>query len=103
MPEKEIFAQILSDFVTKNSDAADVVILQDFCVYAKNWLLEKGVIGVAQTANGFSLRFRDGSEQILSESNYQTVADQPAIAISGGGGSSRPTAPMADTSFRITG
>lgn len=103
MQENEIFAQILNEFVVKNPDAASAVILQDFCSYAKNWLLEKGVIGVAQTANGFALRFRDGSEQILLRTNYQTVADQPAFSISGGAGSSRPSTPMADTSFRITG
>lgn len=103
MQENEIFAQMLSDFADKNPEAKDATILKDFCSYAKTWFQDKGVIGVAQTANGFALRFRDGSEQILFAANYQTVADQPAVSISAGGGSSRPTAPMADTSFRITG
>lgn len=103
MPENEIFAQMLNDFAAANPAAADTPILKDFCAYAKNWLLEKGVIGVAQTANGFALRMRDGSEHILFSANYQTVADQPAFSISGGSGSARPAAPMADTSFRITG
>lgn len=103
MPENEIFAQMLSDFTSHNPAAADAPILNDFCVYAKTWFLEKGVIGVAQTANGFALRFRDGSERVLFSANLQTVADQPAFSISGGGGSSRPAAPLVDTSFRITG
>lgn len=103
MQEKEIFAQMLNDFLAANPTITDFAILQDFSSYAKTWLVEKGVIGVAQTANGFALRFRDGTEQILFSSNYQTVADQPAVAISGGSGSARPATPMADTSFRITG
>lgn len=103
MPENEIFAQMLSDFTQRQPAAADAPILNAFCAYAKTWFLEKGVVGVAQTANGFALRFRDGSEHVLFSTSYQTVADQPALSISGGAGSSRPTAPVADTSFRITG
>lgn len=103
MQENEIFAQILSDFAAKTPEVEVAPILKDFCTYARTWFQDKGVIGVAQTANGFALRFRDGSEQILFASNYSTVADQPAVSISGGSGSSRPSAPMADTSFRITG
>lgn len=103
MPENEIFAQMLSDFLAANPEITDASVLQNFCAYAKTWFFDKGVIGVAQTANGFALRFRDGTEQILFSPHYQTVADQPAVAISGGGGTGRPAAPMADTSFRITG
>lgn len=103
MQENEIFVQILNDFVAKNSDAGDLPILREFCDYARNWFLEQGVIGVAQTPNGFALRFRDGSERVLFSAQYPTVSDQPAMSISGGAGSSRPATPMADTSFRITG
>lgn len=104
MPENEIFAQILSDFVAKNPEAADSKLLQDFCAYAKNWFFESGVIGVAQTANGFALRFKDGSERILFSPNHQNVADQPSFAISGtSGGPVRVVAPTIDTSIKITG
>ena len=103
MQENEIFAQILSDFVAANPAETENSVLKDFCEYAKKWLVEKGVIGVAQTLNGFALRFSDGTERVLLSSQYRTVGDQPAMSISGSGGGSRPSAPTVDTSFKITG
>lgn len=104
MQKNEIFEQILSDFLEKHTEVLDKKVLQDFCEYAKTWFFDNGVIGVAQTANGFALRFKDGSERILFSPDYVTVADGPSIAISGNsGGSVRITAPIVDTSVQITG
>lgn len=104
MPENEIFAQMLSDFAAVRPEHADSTVLQDFCEYAKTWFLDKGVVGVAQTVNGFALRFKDGSERILFSPNFRAVADQPAFSISGmNGGPVRITPLMADTSHKITG
>lgn len=104
MQENEIFAQILSDFTATRPETVDSQVLQDFCEYAKTWFLDKGVVGIAQTVNGFALRFKDGSERILFSSNFRAVADQPAFSISGmSGGPVRITPLMADTSHKITG
>jgi hypothetical protein len=104
MPENEIFAQILSDFVTANPAETENSVLKDFCEYAKKWLVDKGVIGVAQTLNGFALRFSDGTERVLLSAQYRTVGDQPAMSISSSsGGTVRAVAPIVDTSFKITG
>lgn len=104
MQENEIFAQILNDFLAENT-MVDKDVLQQFCDYARGWFLKSGVIGVAQTSNGFSLRFKDGSEKILfSPEREYSVADQPSLSISGSsGGSVRISAPEADTSIKITG
>jgi hypothetical protein len=104
MQEKEIFAQMLTDFAATRPEITDNQVLQDFCDYAKTWFSEKGVVGVAQTVNGFALRFKDGSERILFSSNFQAVADQPSFSISGvGGGPVRITPIAVDTSHKITG
>lgn len=105
MPENEMFAQILNDFLATNSAETENAGLKNFCEYAKTWLSEKGVIGVAQTLNGFALRFRDGTERVLLAATYSAVGEQPAMSISGGsgGGPLRATTPTVDSSFKITG
>jgi len=106
MQENEIFDQMLSDYIAQNPKAAKGKVLQDFCAYAKNWFVEKGAIGVAQspTANGIALRFKDGTERLLFSYNNEPTFNQPAMAISGtAGGNIRASGPVADTSIRITG
>jgi hypothetical protein len=95
---------MLIDFSAQNPDILDTSILQKFCEYAKTWLLEKGVIGVAQTSDGFALRFSNGDERLFFSSGFKSIADQPSFSLSGGaGGPVRVSAPTVDTSFKITG
>ena len=103
MPQKEIFDQILSDFVAANPDQIDNALLKDFCAYAKKWFADKGVVGVAQTTAGFALRFANGDEQTLFTPAHYEIMNQPSMQISGGsGGAMRAPMPL-DTSFSITG
>jgi len=103
MHEKEIFDQILSDFVGENPAQNDNDLLKDFCAYAKKWFADKGVVGVAQTTAGFALRFANGDEKTLFTPAHYEIMNQPSMQISSGsGGSMRAPMPL-DTSFRITG
>jgi hypothetical protein len=105
MPESEIFDQIRNDYVVaENADDTVADTLKKFCEYAKTWFAKNGIIGVGQTSQGFAFRFQDGTERVLFSPNQRTVADQPAMSISGNsGGPVRMVAPMTDTSFKITG
>lgn len=104
MPENEIFDKILSDYVAAKEFSGDQSGLKDFCAYAKTWFAQSGVVGLGHTATGLALRFQDGTERLLFSNDQPTVADMPAMSITGmTGGSVRGGGGVADTSFRITG
>lgn len=107
MPEKEMFAKILSDYLaTEPQDAQAVETLQVFCKYATKWLSDAGLVGVGHTTNGISLRFADSSEYLLTSALAVETnsVDTPAFSITGNnGGSARSSGAMQDSSMRITG
>ena len=102
MAEDALLDAIRDSYTAKYPDMpADAI--THFCEFAKNWLLEKGVIGVGQTTEGFSIRFADASE-ILFVNNTQP-ADEPSSPMAITGLASRRQNVMPDTSrsVNITG
>lgn len=107
MPEKEMFAKILSDFLEQHptNEETTTAALQSFCQYATTWLAQKGLVGVGHAIDGISLRFSDGQEYLLSPAmQIDDVANMPAFSITGNnGGSVRSSGGMQDSAVRITG
>lgn len=88
MPESALLTQIRNDYCAQLADkspcrqAVDRDLIEMFCKYAANWLVEKGCLGVGYAASGLTLRFADGRELSLFEAAPVAPETPTAVAIS---------------------
>lgn len=107
MPENELLKQILDAYCdTRDLTSDQKAACDSFYAYAAQWIADSGIVGVGQTADGISLRFKDGEERLFFTAvcaNVAPVADG-AVSITGNsGGSVRGGGPVGDSSVKITG
>lgn len=82
MPESALLKQILSDYCAQSDEQrAQQGLLEKFCDYVANWLVDSGCLGVGYAASGLTLRFADGRELSLFTDEKSAPTQQPAIAI----------------------
>lgn len=83
-PESALLMQIVSDYCALNDEHKfQQGILEAFCKYAANWMVENGCNGMGHAATGLTLRFADGRELSLFSVPESGPAAQPAVSISG--------------------
>lgn len=106
MPKSEVLTEILNSYKAEtNPDETAVNAIENFCVYAADWLAKNNVVGLGRAASGMALRFGDGREFSLFDlSDSISPSNQPAISITGNAGAARPgVVQMTDSSHSITG
>lgn len=107
MPENEMFAKILSDYLAQNKTSEkNAAQLKKFCEYVSAWFVDKGLIGLGHTVNGMCLRFANGDEYVLMSAPpaVDVQSEMPAFAVTGNNaGGVRGGGPMQDSSIKITG
>ncbi len=85
MPESALLTKILNDFLAlrgQNTDGEKLV-LENFCGFAAQWLVNNGCLGLGHASSGLTLRFSDGAELALFSVPAEGSLAEPAVAISG--------------------
>lgn len=91
---------IQADF-NAQADGGTPATIDAFCLFAKEWLQKKCVVGVGQTVEGFSLRFANGDELLLT-ANAPLEFSGTAVSIGGIAGRG-DRVKVDNTSVNITG
>jgi hypothetical protein len=84
--KNDLLTSLSEEYARAHSDA-DIAAVNAFCVFARDWLQQRGVIGVGHTTEGISLRFADNTEfQLVSVESGTDVGG--AFSITGQAGKS---------------
>jgi hypothetical protein len=104
VPEKMLLNVIRDAYAEANPGAVvEGGVVPHFCAFANGWLQKKGVVGLGQTTDGFSIRFADGNELLLAVNTEDTAADGNAVSITGMASRNQRTMPDTTRSVPITG
>ena len=103
MAKSELIEKIRDAFFTQNPNV-DAKLVDNFCDYFTNWLVEHPFVGVGHTSDGMSLRMADGKEIVLFAIDSQpSVADTPAVSLTTSGASPRQGISGEAPGVQITG